>query len=320
MIENRISVIIPVYNAEKFLDECLESILLQTCRPTQIILVNDGSTDDSGAICDRYGEKYDFITVVHQANAGVCAARNAGLALVKEAYFTFVDSDDYLPVNAFEILLKDILEHNADIACGLMDNDPNCGSNNLENGNYELWQGKRALEKSLLDDPFTYSSCARLFRTERLGHIRFREGRKIHEDSFFNFCCFRTQPTVVVRNVGVYHYRRNLASASHAVFSEKFFDILYFAGVKKKIIGDEYSELMHLTDTMELKANMAMLNCLCNSIGNTYRKTEKECIRAVIRLRDSFVPATRGDKRWFWIITNHLYGLFKIYYRLRYCR
>ena len=102
----RISVIVPVFNVARFLEECVTSIINQTICDLQIILIDDGSTDESGAICDRFAECDERIEVIHQANAGVSAARNSGLKEATGKYITFVDSDDILPEDAYENLMK----------------------------------------------------------------------------------------------------------------------------------------------------------------------------------------------------------------------
>ena len=114
-----ISVIVPVYNAEKYLKECIRSILNQTIQNLELILVNDGSTDGSGYICDEYINKDNRIKVIHKENGGVSSARNMGISEATGEYFTFVDSDDYLEPNALEILYNDIIIYNADISCAL---------------------------------------------------------------------------------------------------------------------------------------------------------------------------------------------------------
>ena len=102
----KVSVIVPVYKVEKYLHECVESILRQTYRELQIILVDDGSPDGSGAICDEYALCDDRITVIHGENGGLSAARNRGMALCEGEYVLFVDSDDWLEDNAIEVLVN----------------------------------------------------------------------------------------------------------------------------------------------------------------------------------------------------------------------
>lgn len=110
-----ISVIVPVYNVEKYLSECIDSVLSQTYDNYEIILVDDGSTDNSGKICDEYAEKHDKITVIHKENSGPSKTRNVGLEISKGEYIYFLDSDDYLVSDAFDKLIKTAKKENADV-------------------------------------------------------------------------------------------------------------------------------------------------------------------------------------------------------------
>lgn len=318
MSNPKISVIVPVYEAEKYLNECIESILNQTFSDFELILVDDGSTDQSGEICETYKMQDARVKVLHKENGGVASARNMGIEISQGMYLTFVDSDDYLVSEALETLYNDIITYKADISCCLMCSDSEVGSESLQNGVFEIWKNSAALIKSLEDNHFTYSSCAKLYRKDFLGEIRFEEGRKIHEDSYFVFCCFYKEPTVVVRNVGIYNYRKHSESASHADFSEKFFDILYFADEKRKRVLASYPEYSDCVNNMIVKANLAMLHCFCNVGHGQYKREINECIKTVKSLKKYFVPAIPGDRKWFRIVTNNLYHVFRIYYDLRY--
>ena len=318
MSEPKISVIVPVYEAEKYLKDCIESILNQTFSDFELILVDDGSTDCSSDICRIYQERDERVKVIYKENGGVSSARNAGIEVSRGEYITFVDSDDYLVLDSLEILHKDIINYEADISCGLMYSDSEVGRTSLKNGVFEIWKENDALIKCLVDNRFTYSSCAKLYRKDFLCGTRFEEGRKIHEDSYFMFCCFLNHPVVVVRNIGIYNYRTNEESASHAQFSDKFFDILYFAEKKKKMVMSFYPEYEEYVNNMIVKANLAMLHCLCKAPYKLYKNEIRQCIKTVKILKGYFIPAVPGDKKWFLIVTNNLYGLFRIYYNIRY--
>ena len=112
---NKISVIVPVYNVEPYLIECLESIINQTYRDLEIILIDDGSTDKSGDICEEYAKKDDRIIVIHQSNQGSASAKNAGLRKASGEYLAFVDSDDFLQEDAYEFMVRQLEEYHADI-------------------------------------------------------------------------------------------------------------------------------------------------------------------------------------------------------------
>lgn len=101
-----ISCIVPVYNVEKYITKCINSILAQSFKDYEIIMIDDGSTDNSGNICDEYAQAYEFIRVIHQSNMGLSAARNAGIEIAKGKYFIFIDSDDYIDSNMFEKLYR----------------------------------------------------------------------------------------------------------------------------------------------------------------------------------------------------------------------
>ena len=111
-----ISVIVPVYNVERYLRRCVDSILHQTYRNLEVLLVDDGSTDASGAICDEYAAQEERVTAVHQKNGGLSAARNAGLERAQGTYLCFVDSDDFLNSRMLETLCRDLQEQDADVA------------------------------------------------------------------------------------------------------------------------------------------------------------------------------------------------------------
>ena len=111
-----ISVIVPVYNVERYLRRCVDSILHQTYRNLEVLLVDDGSTDASGAICDEYAAQEECVTAVHQKNGGLSAARNTGLERAQGTYLCFVDSDDFLDSRMLETLCRDLQEQNADVA------------------------------------------------------------------------------------------------------------------------------------------------------------------------------------------------------------
>ena len=108
-MRDSISIIVPVYNVEKYLEKCIDSILNQSYQNLEIILIDDGSTDNSGSICDEYKKKDQRVQVIHQKNQGQSSARNAGLNIAKGSYIGFVDSDDWIEQNMYEKLYKNII-------------------------------------------------------------------------------------------------------------------------------------------------------------------------------------------------------------------
>ena len=116
-MKDLISVIIPVYNVDKYLERCIDSVIVQTYSNLEIILVDDGSNDDSGIICDRYAKFDDRIKVIHKKNGGVSSARNEGIKYCNGKYIGFVDSDDYIDSTMYEYLYNLLISNDADISC-----------------------------------------------------------------------------------------------------------------------------------------------------------------------------------------------------------
>ena len=319
-MSEKVSVIIPAYNAEKYLSECLDSVLNQTHQNIELIIVNDGSEDNTKVILDQYAARYENIKVVHTENGGVSRARNMGLDNADGKYVMFLDSDDLLVPNAVEILLRDLTDSNAGVAIGSMDSKTENIEADLQGTSVNIWNGTEALEKSLEDNPFMYSSCAKLYKREFVENVRFSEGRKIHEDSYFVFRVFLNKPIVIARDIHIYKYRVNENSASHEAFSEKYFDILYFANEKYKTVEENYPHLLDKAKNMLVKSNIAMLQCLLNTNEKKYKKDIKNCIREVKKHKRYFIPAYPGDKKRFTIVAHNLYGVFKAVYRLKYAK
>lgn len=132
-----ISVIIPVYNVEKYLHRCLDSVIEQTYKNLEVILIDDGSTDHSGEICDDYAAKDVRIHVIHQENQGVSAARNKGLDTAKGEYIAFVDSDDYILPEMYAKMLECIIENNVDFC--------------VCQWQYEYADGRQVVQKDKID-------------------------------------------------------------------------------------------------------------------------------------------------------------------------
>ncbi len=308
-----VSVVVPVYKAEKYIHRCIDSILNQTLTDLELILVDDGSPDNSGVICDEYALTDNRVKVFHQKNKGVCAARNKGIDNAKGEYISFVDSDDYLRDSALEVLYKDITEHNADISCAGFGSP----GNDVHNTRCVVWKGNKALKNSLLDNPHTYSACRKLYRKSFVGDIRFEEGRKVNEDSFFVFCCCLKQPNFVIRNMTIYYTEDNPNSASRAEFSEKFFDILYFSERKQELVKENYPEFQAELNNIVIKANLSMLYAFCKTNERKYRKDINKCIRTIKKLKKYFVPINTAEKKFFFVVTNNLYFVYKVYYNMK---
>lgn len=208
-----VSVVIPVYNVEKYLKECLDSVLAQTFKDLQVILVDDGSTDQSGKICDEYAAKDDRVTVIHQSNKGAAEAKNTALEQIKGEYFVFVDSDDYLENNMIETLLTAAKKAQADIVeCGFIDEykqKSQVHELTSENKEYTM----KSYMKYYIENWNASLLWNKIFKTDVLKDIRFRHERRCIDDEFFTYKLVLKSEKIVVIPGAYYHYRKRKSGA-----------------------------------------------------------------------------------------------------------
>ena len=308
MEQPKISVIIPAYNAETYLEPCVRSVLQQTYQNLEILLIDDGSTDKTWEVCRRLAAADSRIRPIHKQNGGVSSARNAGIAAASGAMLLFVDGDDELKENGLEALIEAQQRTGADIVAAWYDMGapipyPEAGD--------VVWKGTEALQKSLEDHPLTYSVWAKLYTREIIGDTRFQEGIRVNEDSLFVFRLLCKQPCFAGIKDVVYFYRPNAASASRAAFSEKYFDITKVADVKQQLILQQYPQLEAAARNMKLKAELSLLNNLSSCPGSTYRAQEKALLHNLRAGKTYYISATRKDDLLFFLMTHHLYYPFK---------
>ncbi|MGN1420916.1 MAG: glycosyltransferase family 2 protein [Eubacterium sp.] len=219
MTKPLISVIVPVYNTEKYLDRCVESIVNQTYNNLEIILVDDGSPDNSPAMCNAWAEKDSRIKVIHKENGGAASSRNAGLDIATGDYIGFVDGDDYAELNMYEIL-SDILEKNkADIAvCGYhINNEENVDSN------IHTVSQLDSLKKICVGDYKYGVLWNKLFKRELVIDVRM-PNFKCCEDLVFNYYSFKNAENIAECDSKLYHYMQNESSTVHGNFAIGAFD------------------------------------------------------------------------------------------------
>lgn len=227
----KVSVIIPIYNTQKYLVRCFDSVIAQTESDLEIILVDDGSEDDSGRICDAYAKKDKRFRVIHKENGGVSSARNSGIDMMSGGYCCFVDSDDCVSENYISVLLNNLKSYCCDISvCGLSDSGDakNSGETNVLN--------RREAQLSLFNEKDGIKGYigGKLFKTEIIknGNIRFDENRTLAEDLLFLFdylMCCQSENTVCVSDSKLYYYEKNSAGAlarrgGTGVFREEWCD------------------------------------------------------------------------------------------------
>lgn len=215
--EKKISVIIPVFNVEQYLGKCIESILTQTFKEFELILINDGSTDQSKLICELYQEKDKRVRVINKNNTGTSDTRNIGLDIAVGKYISFIDSDDWIDKNMFLDMYELAEKHNSNITISGIKFDKIDVFGEIKNtqiNNYKLsiWDSKEKLRHNIINlfpNALINSSCNKLYSRELLikNYIRFRE-TNIGEDTTFNLDAIKYAESMVVTNESYYHYMK----------------------------------------------------------------------------------------------------------------
>lgn len=214
-----ISVIVPVYNVEPYLDRCLESIVNQTYRNLEIILVDDGSPDNCPAMCDAWAKKDSRIKVIHKKNGGAGLARNVALDIVQGEYISLIDSDDYIEPHMYEHLLS-LMTDGVDIAeCGLLETE--LDDVTLDDGSYfasGVYTVEQAMKLHIADSVFRQTPPNKLYRRSTIGDIRFPVGNRI-DDEFFTYRVIANARKLARTSCKMYAYRQQPGSVMHLSFS-----------------------------------------------------------------------------------------------------
>jgi glycosyltransferase involved in cell wall biosynthesis len=227
MVNPEISIIVPVFNVEKYLSRCIESILNQTFRDFELILINDGSSDDSGNICDEYYRNYgDFITLIHQDNGGLSKARNVGLKRAVGKYITFIDSDDFISKDFLEVMYHYMINYNIDfVACNFI--LYKCGELpvvDFSQDNYVLLNMNSYFLK-VIENPRLTSAWGKLYTHELFREIQFPEG-KIMEDMFVLPKLLQRAKSTILSSLHLYYYNQIGESITRSPFRKEKLDMI----------------------------------------------------------------------------------------------
>lgn len=229
-----VSIVVPVYNVERYLRECIDSILGQTYSHIEVIIVNDGSTDGSPALCDQYKQSDSRVTVIHKENGGLSSARNAGLGVMSGEYITFVDSDDWVDLHYIEHHVRCAVQGDDTITWAryrIVSEDSSILSSDSDDGDIpHIFSQKEALrELSVVQYRNTLlpTTWGKLFRTRAFQNIRFPDGR-IREDEFVAHRWIASALSLVRVNNAVYYYRQrqNSLMSSNLLHTKRCLDVL----------------------------------------------------------------------------------------------
>lgn len=236
-----ISIVVPIYNVENYLENCIISLINQTYKELEIILVDDGSSDNSGLIADSFFKIDKRIKVIHKKNGGLSDARNVGIENSNGKFITFVDSDDYLPNDAIDYLYKSLIDNDVDISVGRLKT-----TNSLSNVNsqhekiYEIYDKCQGLNQLLYANKYSVAAPGKMYLKSLFDGIRFPKG-KLHEDVFTTYKIFLKANRVYYGDKIVYYYYHRPGSITISNFSARRLDIIEaLEQIKKDIPLEKY--------------------------------------------------------------------------------
>lgn len=292
-----ISIIVPVYKVEPYLRQCVDSILGQTYRDIDVLLIDDGSPDRCGEICDEYAEKDDRVRVFHTENRGLSATRNLGLAEAKGEYIGFVDSDDWIEPDMYEVLLRRMQETGADIGvCGVWyeyKDNTKAGTNIKD----EIYTGAEAID-ALIFVKLGNTVWNKLYTKKAWESVSFPEGH-LSEDVPTIYKLFGSKCAVVSNSVHLYHYRQRVDSASHTRTMENLIDYwdAYHSRYKYLIKLPEVKGKSELIEKLEEQVAYASVRVWRYVYAVPKEQRDYRFLEKVSNYSRDFYPAF-GHKSW----------------------
>ena len=243
MMKEKISIIVPVYNVEAYLEKCVESILKQTYTNLEILLVNDGSTDKSGELCDKLALRDHRIRVIHKENGGLSDARNRGIDEASSNLIGFIDSDDYIDEDMYETLYRQMVASKADLSmCGHYDVYHQIPEKQVaEIKTWELMP-EEAIKMVMEAKILSVTAVNKLYKKALFEQLRFRIG-KIAEDAFIMVDLIHQCSKIVATNEKKYYYVHRENSITTQKFSLKFLNVIEAYEQNAKIISENYPDL-----------------------------------------------------------------------------
>ena len=240
-----ISVIVPIYNVEQYLEQCLDSIISQTYSQLEIILVDDGSTDSSGQICDKYARKDERIVVIHKTNGGLSDARNAGISVATGEYISFIDSDDYIATDMYNKMIKICEQNHCDIVVCARDNFDEDGNHKVmfQAKKQTIYTSEEAIEEILLNRNMDSAAWDKLYHKKLFTEIRYPVG-VLHEDLTVTSRVFSAANKIVQIPDVFYQYRIRKGSITKQGFKPKKMDLMFQSIELKMYIENNYPNLL----------------------------------------------------------------------------
>ena len=307
----KISIIVPIYKVEAYLEKCIDSLVYQTYKDLEIILVDDGSPDNCGKICDVYAKNDSRIKVIHKQNAGVAMARNDGIDAATGELISFVDSDDWLALDTYEVLYNELSEKNADCVVG------GCVVVYDREGKFEYKKrasitifeedSVAAMKRVLLGGSAVWN---RLFKREIFDSVRFPQNR-INDDEMVALHAYSKCKKIVYLDKDTYYYRIRKNSVTTSSFSLRKVDVYYNAKDNLEFIREQCPSLVPCA---EYKLFKAILYCKYNMSKVDDSEEKKKVINSLNNDIVSYHKKTMHNKylgikyKVLWVIYRVLIG------------
>lgn len=286
-----VSIIIPVYKVEKYLVECIESILNQTYKDFELLLIDDGSPDCCPQICENFAKKDPRIIVIHKKNGGLSDARNSGLDIAKGNYIMFVDSDDFISTNALEILINVAKKHTADIVQAEATRDISKLGVVIESPINTFDSGEYAFTDYLVKHSIKDMAWAKLYRRNLFDGIRYPVGQ-YNEDTLTTYKLLLAAKKVVCISSPIYFYRINNNGITHGDYNVKHFAAHDIPKQIKNYLGENSNRYFYELHYFQMKCDFDLYNN-CIFLGEDQNHPEE-----IIKLRQSLRTEYKYNRMW----------------------
>lgn len=315
-----ISIIVPIYKVEEYLCRCVDSLLVQTYGDFELILVDDGSPDGCGGICDSYAAADSRVRVIHKPNGGLSDARNAGMDIAAGEYIAFVDSDDWVAPEYLERLLEGLTVSGADICdCGILRTD---GSNTIvptPSSAPTIYNTEAALAELIQDDEFHQHVWNKLYRRAVIADIRFPKG-KLNEDEFFTYQVFGNAARIAKIPDVLYYYFQRPGSIMGTSFNLRRLDALEAKSLRQAYIQTRFPALADMARANLfgscIYAGQMTLQYLSPQDQQIARRKINSILRADPLPLKICLRSRGGNKLWFSLARLHFWGLCALKNRL----
>lgn len=276
-----ISIVIPVYNAEAYFPHCMESVLNQTYENYEVVLVDDGSSDYSGEMCDKYADTYYQVRVFHQQNKGQSAARNFGVLQSKGTLVLFIDADDYVSSDYLEYLYMLMNKYSVDISCARFERCGDVKEQIKTDKSEKILSSEEALIKMCYCDEIDVTPIAKLYKKEILLKYPYPEG-VIFEDMAMACKHIAEAKVIVLGNKVIYHYTIHQGSTINRRMDEKQYEVLSAADEQRNFIAINYPNIEYAAKARCIRAAVGMLgrnDILNHENARIYYKRIKDYLR-----------------------------------------